>query len=37
LAGVIQSALQQVLGVIQARVNQLASSSVESGTEKADS
>ncbi|MGQ9646163.1 MAG: 50S ribosomal protein L10 [Thermodesulfobacteriota bacterium] len=32
LAGVIQNALQQVLGVIQARVDQLASSNVESGT-----
>lgn len=32
LAGVIHSALQQVLGVIQARADQLASSSVEGGT-----
>jgi large subunit ribosomal protein L10 len=32
LAGVIQSALQQVLGVIQARADQLADSRVESGT-----
>jgi large subunit ribosomal protein L10 len=37
LAGVILGALQQVLGVIQARVDQLASSNVESGTEKVDS
>jgi ribosomal protein L10 len=37
LAGVILRALQQVLGVIQARVDQLASSNVESGTEKVDS
>jgi large subunit ribosomal protein L10 len=32
LGGVILSALQQVLGVIQARVDQLANSNVESGT-----
>ena len=32
LAGVISGSLQQVLGVIQARVDQLASSNVESGT-----
>lgn len=36
LAGVILRALQQVLGVIQARVDQLATSNVESGTQKGD-